>query len=117
MRTRIGQAFKAARKARGWNQSEVGRRAGFTFQYVSDVENARENANLTLDALEAFLRALDLEVCVVERGAEDAGAMVARMDPATRARALRILRLLPDAAPDLVDGFAVALETIRARGA
>jgi transcriptional regulator with XRE-family HTH domain len=62
----FAERVKAARKARGWTQADLARRAGLGQSYVSKVEHA--GAEATLDVVDALARALRVEPVVLLRG-------------------------------------------------
>lgn len=57
--TVFGQAVKAARKERGWSQTELGKRAGVSRPTVSRIEKGKDGHTTMLDKVAA---ALDLTV-------------------------------------------------------
>ncbi|MET4696589.1 helix-turn-helix transcriptional regulator [Endozoicomonas lisbonensis] len=60
----IGQTFKTRRKAKGWNQTQLAKRAGTTRSVVSAIENDRYRGALW--ALVNCLGLLGLELSVKE---------------------------------------------------
>lgn len=57
----FGLAVKAARKERGWSQTELGRRAGVSRPTVSRIEKGQDGHTTMLDKVAA---ALDLVLSV-----------------------------------------------------
>lgn len=55
----IGRRVVALRKARGWNQSELARRAGLAQGYLTLVESGKR-ANLTVKVAQKLAAALDI---------------------------------------------------------
>ena len=65
-KTVIGRTIRLLREAGGLSQEKLAERAGITYQYVSSVENGKEN--FTVGVLDALARALDVEVpTLIER--------------------------------------------------
>lgn len=56
----IGQAIRRLREANGFSQDRLAEQAGITYQYLSAVENGKEN--FTIGILESVARALGLQV-------------------------------------------------------
>lgn len=61
----FGQAVRAARKARGWSQTELGRRAGVSRPTVARIEKGQDGHTTMLDKVAA---ALDLTVSIRPEG-------------------------------------------------
>jgi len=70
------EALKAARKAKGLNQRELGARVGLPQSHISKIESGR--ADIKLSSLVALARALELEVKLVPRKAIPAVDSVVR---------------------------------------
>lgn len=56
------------RKNKGWSQTDLGKAAGISRNYVSMIE--RDNANVTIGTLEAVCAALGISVSIVLGGSE-----------------------------------------------
>lgn len=63
----IASAIRAARKAKGFTQQELGQRVGLPQSHVSRIENGA--VDLQLSSLAEIARALNLEVRLVPRKA------------------------------------------------
>ena len=61
----FGQAVRAARKARGWSQTELGQRAGVSRPTVARIEKGQDGHTTMLDKVAA---ALDLTVSIRPEG-------------------------------------------------
>lgn len=61
----FGAAVKAARKDRGWSQSELGRRAGVSRPTIARIEQGKDGHTTMIDRIAA---ALDLNVSVRVEG-------------------------------------------------
>lgn len=61
----FGQAVKAARKDRGWSQTELGKHAGISRPTVARIENGQDGHTTILDKVAS---ALDLTVLVKLHG-------------------------------------------------
>ena len=57
----FGEAVKAARKERGWSQTELGKRAGVSRPTVARIEKGQDGHTTMLDRVAA---ALDLTVSI-----------------------------------------------------
>lgn len=55
----LGPVLRSLRKAKGWSQAELGRRAGLSQERISAIENRPEKVNL--DTLLTLAMALDAE--------------------------------------------------------
>jgi HTH-type transcriptional regulator/antitoxin HipB len=67
----LGPALRALRQARGWSQTELGRRVGLSQERISSIE--REPERVTVGQLLTVLMALDAELLVDERRAAAPG--------------------------------------------
>jgi len=68
----LGPALQALRKARGWSQTELGRRVGLSQERISSIE--RQPERITVGQLLTVLMALDGELRLdTRRAAEPAG--------------------------------------------
>jgi HTH-type transcriptional regulator/antitoxin HipB len=67
----LGPALRALRQARGWSQTELGRRVGLSQERISSIE--REPERVTVGQLLTVLMALDAELLVDERRAPATG--------------------------------------------
>jgi HTH-type transcriptional regulator/antitoxin HipB len=67
----LGPALRALRQARGWSQTELGRRVGLSQERISSIE--REPERVTVGQLLTVLMALDAELLVDERRAPAPG--------------------------------------------
>lgn len=63
----LGAAVYAARKQKGWRQSDLARRASVRQQLISDLENGIRTPRL--DTMVKVLAALDLDLTVAPRQA------------------------------------------------
>jgi len=61
----LGPALRALRQARGWSQTELGRRVGLSQERVSSIE--RQPERITVGQLLTVLMALDGELLVDSR--------------------------------------------------
>ena len=61
----LGPALKALRQARGWSQTELGRRVGLSQERISTIE--RQPERVTLGQLLTVLMALDAQLRVERR--------------------------------------------------
>lgn len=68
----VGNTIRMARKRRGWNQTELGKRVGLTQDVISIIETGY--GSLKLQTLLAILGVLDLELQVKPRSKVDWGA-------------------------------------------
>ena len=59
---RIAEFLASARKARGWGQSELAKKAKVDVNTVSKIENAQGNP--TIESVSKIARALDLEMMI-----------------------------------------------------
>lgn len=64
----LGAAVYAARKQKGWRQSDLARRASVRQQLISDLENG--NRIPRLNTMVKVLAALDLDLTVAPRQAQ-----------------------------------------------
>lgn len=55
----MGQIIRALREARGWNQTELGKRAGLPPAHISQIESGRKK-NLTQRTLEGLAGAFEM---------------------------------------------------------
>lgn len=70
----LGRIIRLFREAKGMSQEKLAERAGITYQYVSAVENGKEN--FTIGVLEALAGALGSDVpSLVEKAYEDPAPM------------------------------------------
>ena len=67
----LGPALRALRQARGWSQTELGRRVGLSQERMSSIE--REPERITVGQLLTVLMALDGELLVDSRRAPAPG--------------------------------------------
>jgi HTH-type transcriptional regulator/antitoxin HipB len=65
----IGNVIRRARKRRGWNQTQLGERAGLRQETISQIESG--NPATKLETILAILAALDLEFRIVPRSKGD----------------------------------------------
>lgn len=63
----LGPVLRALRQARGWSQTELGRRVGLSQERISTIE--RQPERITVGQLLTVLMALDGELQVVPRRA------------------------------------------------
>lgn len=69
-KTAIGRMIRLLREAGGFSQEKLAERAGITYQYLSAVENGKEN--FTVGILEAISKALNIEMPIlIERAYTD----------------------------------------------
>ena len=69
-RTIIGRTIRLLREASGFTQEKLAERAGITYQYLSAIENGRENFSIAV--LESVASALELDVpALIERAYTD----------------------------------------------
>jgi HTH-type transcriptional regulator/antitoxin HipB len=61
----LGPALRALRQARGWSQTELGRRVGLSQERISSIERTPER--ITVGQLLTLLMALDAELLVDRR--------------------------------------------------
>ena len=61
----LGTALRALRRARGWSQTELGRRVGLSQERISSIE--RQPERITVSQLLTVLMALDAELLVDTR--------------------------------------------------
>ena len=61
----LGPALRALRMARGWSQTELGRRVGLSQERISSIE--RQPERITVGQLLTVLMALDSELLVDTR--------------------------------------------------
>ncbi len=62
----IGRVIRQLRETAGLSQERLAERAGITYQYLSSVENGKEN--FTIGVLDALAKALDMDIpIIVER--------------------------------------------------
>ena len=61
----LGPALRALRIARGWSQTELGRRVGLSQERISSIE--RQPERITVSQLLTVLMALDGELLVAAR--------------------------------------------------
>ena len=66
-KTRIGRQLRELRESRSLSQEQVAERSGITYQYLSAVENGREN--FTVGVLEAVTEVLGVKLPVLVSGA------------------------------------------------
>ena len=57
-RTTIGRYVRRLREAKGLTQDQVARKTGISYQFLSGLENGREN--FSIDVLESLAKALGL---------------------------------------------------------
>jgi len=62
---RIGKKIREARKAKGWTQGELARKAGFSQQTVSFTESGY--VNISFLTLKKILDVLDLEILIIKK--------------------------------------------------
>ena len=66
----IGNMVRRVRKKRGWNQTQLGEKAGYRQETISLIENG--NPATRLETILAVLAALDLEFHITLRSKYDA---------------------------------------------
>lgn len=91
----LGRAVRSARESRGLTLREAAALSGLTYGYIQQIEEPREQTNVTMRALEKLLPALGIELVAVSSGA---AAGVDGLEPAHRAlveRAAVALASLP----------------------
>ncbi len=70
----LGRIIRLLREAKGMSQEKLAEKAGITYQYVSAVENGKEN--FTIGILDAVAKALDSDLpSLVEQAYEDPAPM------------------------------------------
>lgn len=68
-KTALGSAIRAARRAKGWTQTELAREMGVPQSWISSLE--RGATNPTFDSLMQVLAALELELATRPRAVSD----------------------------------------------
>jgi HTH-type transcriptional regulator/antitoxin HipB len=69
----MGNLVRSARKQRGWNQTQLGEKAGLRQETISLIESG--NPATRLDTILAVLAALDLEFQIGPRSRSDAASI------------------------------------------
>lgn len=76
-RKAIGEAYMAARNARGLTLRDVAERSGVSYSYIQQIEKPLERTNVTLKALQAVGAVLDLDVVVGSKAVGDVYGVLA----------------------------------------
>lgn len=119
-RIAVGAAIRRERERRGLTQTDVGEKAGITYQYVSEIE--RGIANVTLAALEAVATALELNVDVSVTDPKDdstrasLATAISELSPVDLELLARAARVLPAVETAMKAGLVQGLENIAGGG-
>lgn len=70
-RSAFGARVRELRELSGMNQRELAARTGISYQYVSAIESASDNANVTLDLMAKLLPGLDARMELVRNDANE----------------------------------------------
>lgn len=102
----LGRAVRHARESRGLTLREAAALSGLTYGYIQQIEEPREQTNVTMKALEKLLPALGVELVVSQ--SEGAGSDV--VDPVRRDLVLRAAAALAALPADELEQEARILE-------
>lgn len=109
----IGSRVRALRKQRGMTLRDLEDASGVSYQYVSALETAAPNANVTVDTLNKILAVLGASLEVrgeLPEAHQQLERTVAQLSPEQVARLVRIAAALPSVSSRTADVLTLAFE-------